>query len=106
MPNNRVSNLKSGRHQCLFTENGEHSAVLQHFHGARAHKVDSLEGVALADEELPGGREGGLDNKGEGAQAAPAGRLEERQLQQLFIQMHGDVCPQLVREILQQLPGE
>lgn len=60
----------------------------------------------MADEELPRSREAGLDDEGEGAQAAPAGRLEERQLQQLFVQVHGDVRPQLIWEVLQQLRRE
>lgn len=87
----------------FFTQNGQHSVVLQYFHGAWANKVDSLEGVSLADEELPRSWEAGPDDEGEGAQAAPAGRLKERQLQQLFIQVHGDVSPQLIWEVLQQL---
>jgi len=85
----------------LFTENGQHSVVLQYLHGAGAHEVDRLEGVALAYEELPRCAKGGLDDEGEGAQTPPAGRLKQRQLQQLIVQMHGDVGPQLIREVLQ-----
>lgn len=63
-----------------FTQNCQHGVVLQHFHGARTHKVDSLEGVTLADEKLSRSRKGGLDDEGQGAQTPPAGRLKERQL--------------------------
>lgn len=90
----------------FFTQNGQHSVVLQYFHGTWAYKVDSLEGVALADEELPRSAKGGLDDEGEGAQTPPAGRFKERQLQQLVIQVHGDISPQFVWEVLQQLSGE
>lgn len=37
------------------------------------------------------------------AQAAAAGGGEQRQLQDLLVKVHGDVGPQLVREVLQQL---
>lgn len=39
----------------------------------------------------------------ERAQAAAAGRGEERQLQDLLVQVHGDVGAQLVGKVLQQL---
>lgn len=83
------------------TQYGQHSVVFQDLHGPWADKVDGLQGVSLPDEELPRGAEGGLDNEGKGAQAAPAGRLEQRQLKQLLVQVHGDVCPQLIWEVLQ-----
>ena len=41
--------------------------------------------------------------KGERAQAATTGPLEDRQLEDVLIQMHGDVSPQLVREVVQEL---
>ncbi|TNN70251.1 hypothetical protein EYF80_019465 [Liparis tanakae] len=74
-----------------------------YLHGAGAHEVDGLEGVALAYEELPRCTKGGLDDEGERAQTPPAGRLKQRQLQQLVVQVHGDVGPQLIREVLQEL---
>lgn len=85
------------------TQNGQHRVVLQNLHGARADEVDGLERVPLADEELPRSAEGVLDDQRQGAQTPPAGGLEQRQLQQLFVQVHGDVGPQLVRKVLQQL---
>lgn len=83
------------------TQYGQHSVVFQNLHGARADEVDGLQGVSLPDEELARSAEGGPYNEGEGAQAAPAGRLKQRQLEQLLVQMHGDVGPQLVWEVLQ-----
>lgn len=85
------------------TQYSQHSVVLEDLHGAWADKVDGLQGVTLPDEELAWGAEGGLDDEGQRAQAASAGRLKERQLQQLLVQVHGDVSPQLIWEVLQEL---
>lgn len=41
--------------------------------------------------------------EGERAQAATAGPLKDRQLEDVLIQMHGDVGPQLIREVVQEL---
>jgi hypothetical protein len=41
----------------------------------------------------------------ERAQAAAAGALEHGQLQDVLVQVHGDVGPQLVREVVQELGG-
>lgn len=54
------------------TQNSQHSVVFQDLHGPRADEVNGLQGVSLPDEELTRGAEGGLDNEGQGAQAAPA----------------------------------
>lgn len=83
------------------TQYGQHGVVLQDLHGPRADEVDGLQGVALPDEELARSAEGGLDDERERAQAAPAGRLEQGQLEQLLVQVHGDVGPQLVWEVPQ-----
>lgn len=45
----------------------------------------------MAEEVLSRGAEGGLDVQGEGAQTPSAGVLENRQLQDVFVQVHGDV---------------
>lgn len=84
-----------------FTQNGHHGAVLQYFHRAGAYKVDSLERVALSDKELSRSWKGRLDYEGQGTQTPPAGWFKERQFQQLFVQVHGDVGPQLIWEIPQ-----
>lgn len=47
------------------TQYGQHCVVLEHLHGTRAHKVDGLQRVALADEELSGCAERRLDDKRE-----------------------------------------
>lgn len=86
------------------TENGQHRAVFKNLHGARAHKVDGLQSVPLAQQVLPGGAEGGFDVQGQRPQAAPAGALEQGQLQDLLVQVHGDVGAELVRKVLQKLP--
>ena len=85
------------------TENGQHRAVFKN-HGARAHKVDGLQSVPLAQQVLPGGAEGGFDVQRQRPQAAPAGALEQGQLQDLLVQVHGDVGAELVRKVLQKLP--
>lgn len=85
------------------TQDGEHHAILQHFHGARTDEEDGLERVALTEEVLSGSAEGRLDVQRQGTQAATAGRGEQRQLQDLLVKVHGDVGSQLVREVLQQL---
>lgn len=62
-----------------------------------------MQRVTLADEVLPGDAEGGFYVEGERAQTATTGPLEDRQLQDVLIQMHGDVGPQLIREVVQEL---
>lgn len=54
----------------------------------------------MAEEVLSWGAEGGLDVQGEGAQAPSAGVLENRQLQDVFVQVHGDVSAQLIGEVM------
>lgn len=85
------------------TQNGKHGVVLQHFHGARAYKVDGLQGVTLPDQEFPRSAEGRLNDEWEWAQASSAGWLKKWQLQKLLVQVHGNVGPQLIWEVLQQL---
>lgn len=85
------------------TEDGQHGAIFQHLHGARADEKDGLESVALPEEVLPRGAEGGLDVQRQRAQAATARRGKQRQLQDLLVKVHGDVGPQLVWEVFQQL---
>lgn len=41
--------------------------------------------------------------QGEGAQTPSAGSLKYRQLQDVFVQMHGNVSSQFIWEIMQQL---
>lgn len=87
----------------LFTQNSQNRVILQNLHRARADKVYRLESVALADEELPWSTEGRLDDEGKGTKTPPAGWFKQRQLQQLFIQMHSYVSSELIREVPQQL---
>lgn len=87
------------------TEDGEDGAVPQHLHGAGAEEVERLERVAPSDEELAGCAESGAHPQGEGAQAAPAGPPKEGKLQQLLVQVQGDVGPQLLGQALQELRG-
>lgn len=62
-----------------------------------------MEGVTLANEVLSGRAEGGFDVQRERAQAPPAGALEHGQLQDVLVQVHGDVRPQLIREVVEEL---
>lgn len=62
-----------------------------------------MQRVTLTDEVLPRDTEGGFYVEGERAQAATTGPLEDRQLEDVLIQMHGDVGPELVREVVQEL---
>ena len=55
------------------------------------------------DEVLARRAEGGPQGQGQRPQAAPAGRLEQGQLQDLLVQVHGNVSAELVWEALQQL---
>lgn len=55
------------------------------------------------DEVLPRGTKGGPEGQGQGAQAASTGSLKKRQLQNLLVQVHGNVGPELIWEALQQL---
>lgn len=57
----------------------------------------------MPEEVLSWGAEGGLDVQGEGAQTPSAGVLENGQLQDVFVQVHGDVSAQLIGEVMQQL---
>lgn len=59
--------------------------------------------IALTDQVLPRDTERGFYMEGERAQAATTGPLKDRQLENVLIQMHGDVSPQLIREVMQEL---
>lgn len=85
------------------TQDGQDRPVFEHLHGAGADEEDGLQSVALSQEVLPRSAEGRLDVERQRAQAAAAGGGEQRQLQDLLVKVHGDVGPQLVREVLQQL---
>ncbi len=62
-----------------------------------------MQRIALTDEVLPRDTEGGFYMKRERAQAATTGPLKNGQLEDVLIQMHGDVGPQLVRKVVQEL---
>lgn len=62
-----------------------------------------MQSVTLSDEVLSRDAEGGFYVEGEWAQTATAGPLKHRQLEDVLIQMHGDVGPQLIREVVQEL---
>lgn len=89
--------------QRTLTQDGLDHAVFQNLQGTGADKIVCLQGVSVAYEVLPRRTEGGLDVQGEGAQAPSAGALEHGQLQNVFVQVHGDVGSQLIREVMQQL---
>lgn len=57
----------------------------------------------MADEVLPWCTEGSLDVQGERAQTPSAGPLKHRQLQDVFVQMHGDICSQFIWVVMKQL---
>jgi hypothetical protein len=57
----------------------------------------------LVDEILSGCAEGWPQGQGQCPQAAAARGLEQWQLQDLFVKVHGNVCAKLVWEALQQL---
>lgn len=78
-----IDNAKVGT--SVLTQYGEHSVVFQDFHGTWTHKVDGLQGIALPDEELPGGTEWRLDDERQRAQAPPAGWFKQRELEQLLV---------------------
>lgn len=65
-----------------------------------------MQGIPVPDEVFSRSTEGGFNVQREWTQAPSTGRGEERQLQNVFIQVHGDVCPQLVREVMQKLKGQ
>lgn len=81
------------------TENRQHRAVLQDFHGTWAHKVDRLQGISLPEEVFPRSTEGGFDMQRQRPEATAAGTLEKGELQNLLVQVHGDVWTQLVWEV-------
>lgn len=62
-----------------------------------------MQRVTLPDQVLPGGAEGRLDVEGEGAEAAAACPLEDGQLEDVLVQVHGDVGPQLIGEVVEEL---
>lgn len=91
---------------CNLTQYSQHSVVLKHFHGARADKVYSLQSVTLANKELPRSTERSFDDERQRAQTPSTGRFKQRQLKQLFIQVHGNVSPQFIWEVLQKLGND
>lgn len=88
------------------TQDGQNHAIFENLQGTRADKVIGLQGVSVADEIFPRCTEGRLDVQGEGAQTPSAGSLEDGQLQDVFVQVHGDVSPQLIGEVVEQLRGK
>lgn len=62
-----------------------------------------VQGITMPDEVLARGTERGLDVQREGAQAPSTGRGKQWQLQDVLVQVHGDVCPQLIRKVMQKL---
>lgn len=92
--------------QHTLTQDGLDHAVFQNLQGTGADEIVCLQGVSVAYEVLPRRTEGGLDVQGEGAQAPSAGAFEHGQLQNVFVQVHGDVGTQLIREVMQQLGGK
>ncbi|TNN54377.1 hypothetical protein EYF80_035395 [Liparis tanakae] len=71
--------------------------------GPGADKVVGVQRVTLTDEVLPGDAEGGFYVERQRAQAAATGPLKNRQLEDVLIQMHGDVSPQLIGEVVEEL---
>lgn len=59
--------------------------------------------VTLTDEVFPRDAEGGFYMEGERAQTATTGPLKDWQLEDVLVQMHGNVCPQLIGEVVQEL---
>ena len=55
------------------------------------------------NEELAGRAEDAAYVEGEELQTTLRGRLEDRQAEDLAVQVHRDVAPQLLRELLQRL---
>lgn len=62
-----------------------------------------MQSITLSDEVLSRDAERGFYVKGERAETATTGPLKDRQLEDVLIQMHGDVSPQLIREVVQEL---
>lgn len=62
-----------------------------------------MQRVTLPDEGLPRDTEGSFYMEGERAQTATTGPHEDGELEDVLIQMHGDVGPQLIREVVQEL---
>lgn len=98
--------MKGGTGGCftrILTQDGDDHVIFQNLQGTRTDKVVGLQGVSVADEVFSRCTEGGLDVQREGAQAPSAGSLEYRQLQDVLVQVHGDVSAQLIWEVVQQL---
>lgn len=62
-----------------------------------------VKGISVSDEVFTWGAERSLDVQGEWTQAPSTGRGEEGQLQDVLVEVHGDVRAQLIREVVQQL---
>lgn len=88
---------------CTLTQYGLDHSIFQNLKGAGADKIISVQGISVADEVFSRCAEGGFDVQRKGTQTPSAGSFEHRQLQDVFVQMHGNICPQLVWEVMQQL---
>ena len=62
-----------------------------------------MQRVAVPDQVLAGRTEGGLDVEREGAKAAAAGALKDGQLEDVLVEVHGDVRAELIGEVVEQL---
>jgi len=58
---------------CNLTQYSQHSVVLKHFHGARAHKVYGLQSIPLANKEFPRSTERSFDDERQRAQTPSTG---------------------------------
>lgn len=85
------------------TQDSKDHAILQNFEGTGTDKIIGLKGISLADQVFPWCTERSLDVQGEGTETPSTGSLKHRQLQDVFVQMHGDVCAQFIWEVMQQL---
>lgn len=86
------------------TQDGHHHVLLEDLDGAARDEVERGEHVAAVHQRVTGGRVGGLEPHGQGAEAAVGGAVEGlAALQQALVEVEADVGLQALRETLQHL---
>ena len=80
----------------ISTQESNNHPLLDDLHGPGGEVVDGRDHVAGVHQVLVRGAEGGLDGQRDGLEAALGRRLEQRQPENLLVQVQAEVSPELL----------
>ena len=87
----------------LSTQERDHHPILHDLHGAGGDVVDGGDHVTRVHQVLVWGAEGGLDGQGDGLEAALGRRLEQRETEDLPVQVQAEITSELFRVVREDL---